>query len=410
MLPEGWKRTTFENHIDLLSGNPFKSSEYSNDPADIRLLRGDNIEPGKLRWRDVKRWSVDQTHNLDRYYLQVGDFVIAMDRTWVSAGLKVTEVRSTDLPCLLVQRVSRIRALPTLCQSLIKQYFSSYAFENYVKSVETETAVPHISGQQIKDFPLLLPPLPEQKKIAAILSTWDRAIEVTEKLLANSQQQKKALMQQLLTGKKRLPGFTGEWINRSISQLGDINPQSPCLPTGTLVSFVSMDGVSNDARICDIQEREHKSGLDGFSSFIEGDILIAKITPCFENGKGGYVTFLPHNYGFGSTEFYVIRAKKDVSGKFVYYCTTTSRFRTLGEMHMQGSAGQKRVPKDFLARLSLKIPSLREQYAIVEVLEISDKEITLLKSDLSRLRQEKKALMQQLLTGKRRVKIEADAG
>ncbi len=177
MVPEGWIHTTFEKHIDLLSGFAFKSSDYSSNEDDIRLLRGDNIEPSSLRWRDAKRWSLNEFNQLEKYQLKEHDFVIAMDRTWITAGLKVAEVKSTDLPCLLVQRVSRIRALPTLEQSLLRQYFSGHRFEQYVKSVQTETAVPHISAKQIKEFSFLIPPLPEQKK---------------------------ALMQQLLTGKRRV--------------------------------------------------------------------------------------------------------------------------------------------------------------------------------------------------------------
>ena len=221
MVPNGWEKTTFGEHIDLLNGFAFKSALYSDDENDIKLLRGDNIEPNKLRWRDVKRWSKTEYESLEKYHLKENDFIIAMDRTWITAGLKVAEVKQEDLPCLLVQRVSRIRSLPTLCQDLIKHHFSSYQFEQYVKSVQTETAVPHISATQIKEFGLLLPPLPEQQKIAKILSTWDKAISTTERLIDNSSQQKKALMQQLLTGKKRLLDdegnrFEGEWEEVSL--------------------------------------------------------------------------------------------------------------------------------------------------------------------------------------------------
>ena len=224
MVPEGWTHTTFDKHIDLLSGFAFKSNAYTSNENDIRLLRGDNIEPGSLRWRDAKCWPKEEFRTLEKYHLEEGDFVIAMDRTWISSGLKVAEVKSSDLPCLLVQRVSRIRALSTLEQSLLRQYFSGHRFEQYVKSVQTETAVPHISAAQIKEFPVLLPPLQEQKKIAQILSTWDKAITTTEQLIANSQQQKKALMQQLLTGKKRLLNkngvrFSGEWKEFLLEQV-----------------------------------------------------------------------------------------------------------------------------------------------------------------------------------------------
>ena len=231
MVPNGWVSTSFNHHIDCLTGYAFKSSDYSDSSNSIKLLRGDNIEPGRLRWRDAKFWSVDRLDGLSQYYLEEGDFVIALDRTWVSNGLKVAEVNALDMPCLLVQRVIRIRAKNTLEQSLLKQYFSGNQFEQYVKSVQTATAVPHISPNDIKDFPVLLPPLSEQQKIAQILSTWDQAIAVTESLLENSQQQKKALMQQLLTGKKRLLDengvrFGGEWQEVLLGNIAKITTGS----------------------------------------------------------------------------------------------------------------------------------------------------------------------------------------
>lgn len=110
MVPKGWSHTTFEKHIDCLTGYAFSSTEYSAEEHDIRLLRGDNIEPGKLRWINTKRWPRNVQENMDKYFLLEGDFVIALDRTWISGGLKVAEVTCDDLPCLLVQRVARIRA------------------------------------------------------------------------------------------------------------------------------------------------------------------------------------------------------------------------------------------------------------------------------------------------------------
>lgn len=406
-VPVGWQITSFENHIELLSGFAFKSEQYTSDEEDIRLLRGDNIEPGSLRWRNAKRWPLKEFSQLERYQLREGDFVIAMDRTWVSSGLKVAEVGAYDLPCLLVQRVSRIRAKKTLGQSLLRQYFSGKKFEDYVKSVQTETAVPHISSQQIKEFSLLLPPLPEQTKIAKILSTWDKAIATTEQLIGNSQQQKKALMQSLLTGKKRLPGFEGELINSTLENACYINPKKASRPEDGLVSFISMESVSEDAKLIRAEVRNYDDVEKGFTSFSDNDVLVAKITPCFENGKGAYLDELKNGVGFGSTEFHVLRAKKNTYSKFVYYVTNTDEFRVRGEANMQGSAGQKRVTTDYLKQFPLKLPPLPEQQKIAQILTAADNEIELLQKKLAFLKQEKTALMQQLLTGKRRVKINA---
>jgi len=101
MIPEGWKLTTVGEHIDLLGGFAFKSSLYSESEGSIKLLRGDNIEPGALRWRGVKKWDSEACKGLERYLLKEGDFVVSMDRTWISSGLKVAEVKKEDLPVCL---------------------------------------------------------------------------------------------------------------------------------------------------------------------------------------------------------------------------------------------------------------------------------------------------------------------
>ena len=106
---EEWVETTLGAETDLLSEFPFKSFQYTDSGKDIRLLRGDNIVQGSLRWDDVKRWPASDTAEYKRYQLCAGDVVLAMDRPWVNAGLKRAQISSDDLPCLLVQRTTRLR-------------------------------------------------------------------------------------------------------------------------------------------------------------------------------------------------------------------------------------------------------------------------------------------------------------
>lgn len=266
---------------------------------------------------------------------------------------------------------------------------------------------PNITRDDVCNFPILLPPLPEQTKIAKILSTWDKAIATTEKLIGNSQQQKKALMQSLLTGKKRLPGFEGEWSNTTLEDCCYINPRKAPRPENGLVSFISMDSVSESAKLLKTEVRNYDDVEKGFTSFSIRDVLVAKITPCFENGKGAYLDKLINEIGFGSTEFHVLRSKVNTSSKFIYFITNTDEFRVRGEANMQGSAGQKRVTTDYLKLYPVKLPPLPEQQKIAAILTAADNEIDLLQKKLTFLKQEKAALMQQLLTGKRRVKVEA---
>ena len=200
----GWKATTLGAEIDLLAGFAFKSARYTNDDDDIRLLRGDNIIQGCLRWDDVKRWPADDTGDYDRYQLAEGDVVLAMDRPWVKAGLKHATISADDLPCLLVQRTARLRGGANLDNHFLKLLIGSGAFTSHILGVQTGIGVPHISGQQIKDFEFARPPVTEQRRIADNLESLreetQRLARLYERKQAALEALKKSLLHQAFTG------------------------------------------------------------------------------------------------------------------------------------------------------------------------------------------------------------------
>ena len=411
MVPKGWTHTTFDKHVDCLTGFAFKSDNYSNAEDDIRLLRGDNIEPGNLRWRDAKYWPKGELNNLEKYYLADGDFVIALDRTWVSSGLKVAEVTPSDLPCLLVQRVARIRAKATLEQSLLRQYFSGHKFEQHVKSVQTATAVPHISPNDIKEFTVSLPPILEQKKIAKILSTWDKAITTTEQLLANSQQQKKSLMQQLLTGKKRLLDnngvrFVGEW---KYVVLGCVFEK---ISNGVTYDAKSLSGLPV-TRIETISTGEIDFKKVGWAPDSEntkrfkleiGDILYSHINSLEHIGRVAY--FNDNRSLYHGMNLLLLRTKKQNNSLFFYHLLNSQVGKKYAKLYAKSAVNQASISTTDIKAFKVYIPESEEQQKIATVLSTADQEIASLQQKLDALKLEKKALMQQLLTGKRRVKID----
>ena len=178
----GWRETTLGNEVDLLTGFPFKSRDYTEAEDGIKLLRGDNIAQGDLRWGGVKRWPASDTAQHRDYFLEASDVVLAMDRPWIEAGLKYACVSDYDQPCLLVQRVSRLRGGPQLDSGFLRYLIGSREFTHHVLAVQTGTAVPHISGAQIKEFPFRCPPLSEQKAIAEILGSLDAKIELNRRM------------------------------------------------------------------------------------------------------------------------------------------------------------------------------------------------------------------------------------
>lgn len=197
------------DHVEMLFGFAFKSKAYTENPDDIRLLRGDNIAQGVLRWDGVKRWPAHDHEAFARYDLSVDDVVLAMDRPWIDAGLKYARIRDSDLPALLVQRVARLRAKNSLDQTFLFYLIGSRAFTDHVKAITTGANVPHIAGRDIAAFRFTLPPLETQRRIAKILSAYDDLIEVNQRRIAILEEMARRLFEEWFV-RFRYPGHEGD--------------------------------------------------------------------------------------------------------------------------------------------------------------------------------------------------------
>lgn len=191
-----------------------------------------------------------------------------------------------------------------------------------------------------------------------------------------------------------------EWEVKKLREIAEINPTRKDF-ISPFVTFLSMADISEHGGILKENIVPQNSIKPGLTSFKRGDIIIAKITPCFENGKGALLNNITNEYGFGSTEFHVIRCKQ--CNLFIYYHTMSYAFRKRLESQMTGSAGQKRVPADSISSYKIPVPPLSEQQKIAEVLSTWDKAIEKQSQLIEKLELRKKGLMQQLLTGKKRL-------
>jgi type I restriction enzyme S subunit len=202
-LKEGWVVKKLGEITDLLTGFPFSSWGYTNEG--VRLLRGSNIKRGQTDWNDeiTKCWP-SMTSDIRRYELLEGDIVVAMDGSLV--GRSFAQLKQSDLPALLLQRVARIRSKSESFDiNYIKEWVCSEIFIKHCDSLKTVTAIPHISPADIYNFVLNVPEQKEeQTRIAAILSDMDAEIAALETKLAKYQQIKQGMMQNLLTGRIRL--------------------------------------------------------------------------------------------------------------------------------------------------------------------------------------------------------------
>ena len=169
------------------------------------------------------------------------------------------------------------------------------------------------------------------------------------------------------------------WEVHRLKHVAALNPSRTeshnFLSSDSTVTFLPMERVWSDGRIDPQEILPAAKVWNGFTYFRRDDVLVAKITPCFENGKGAHLHSLPTAIGFGSTEFHVLRAKSFILPQFLYRLTTVSEFRSLGTDAMIGAAGQQRVPSSFMANYPISLPPLAEQVAIVRYLDHADERI-----------------------------------
>lgn len=257
---------------------------------------------------------------------------------------------------------------------------------------------------------IVLPPLLEQQKIAAILTTQDKVIELKEKLLAEKQHQKKYLMQQLLTGKKRLPGFSGEW---KIQPLWKISNKQKKKNSGFQYSLVlsnsAVHGIVSQDQEFD-KEIANEERIDGYYIVEPGAFVynprISVSAPCGpininETGKTGIMSPLYTVFCISSTE---------VSTKFLkYYFQSSCWYRYIKGVANYGARHDRiSISDGDFFNMPIALPLKEEQIAIAEVLATADHEIDLLQKNIEQEKEKKKALMQLLLTGIVRVKYGLD--
>ena len=185
-----WKEVRLGDVCNIITGFPFPGKKYSKEG--IRVVRGDNVTIGNLRWdtEKDKRWN-EPFDKTEYYSLQANDIVIGMDGSRV--GKNKARIKEEDLPLLLAQRVACVRHNELAEQDYLYYNIFSKKFIDYVNSIHTGSAIPHISQKQIEDYKSLLPNLETQRRIASILSSLDRKIELNNKINTDLEEMAQAI-------------------------------------------------------------------------------------------------------------------------------------------------------------------------------------------------------------------------
>ena len=384
-IPENWKYDFLDKFAIRCSGHTPSQShpEYWNGGIKwISLADSNRLDQGYI-FETTKQISDEGIKNSSAVLLPAETVILSRD-----AGIGKSAVMSETMA------VSQ-HFMAWKCDNHEKLH--SWFLYNWLQLNKPEferqavgSTIKTIGLPYFKKLKIAVPPFPEQQKIAQILSTWDKGIAVTEQLLANSQQQKKALMQQLLTGKKRLldengARFEGEWEEFSLGNIAKVYQ-----PKTISQSQLSFDGYPVYGA----------NGIIGYYCDFNHELEQIAVT-CRGSTCGVVNWTMPKSWITGNAMVINVDNNSAISKKFLFYVLSNADLKYL----ITGS-GQPQITGDIKNHV-VHLASFKEQKVIAQVLTIADQEIKALQRKIDCLQQEKKALMQQLLTGKRRVKVAA---
>ena len=274
----------------------------------------------------------------------------------------------------------------------------------YIKKSFTNHAslgtVTNLNSDIVKNTMILLPPLDEQKKIADILSLWDKAIQQTKELIAYKETQKKGLMQNLLTGKKRLHGFNDDWKTIKLGEICEYqngNSNEEYIVSNGQYSLITLNSIDINGRL----KNEHKKVDRGFPFLNKNDIIMI-LSDIAHGFFLGLSTIIEENNKYILNQRVgLLRPIKNINSMFVSYLINLNQHYF--KKHGQGSS-QLNLSKSDIINFPIHIPlDIKEQNIIVEIISKADEEINLLNKQLDLYMEQKNGLMQNLLTGKVRV-------
>ena len=410
-IPEDWEVIKFGDIFSFLKTYSYSRANLEitkNEDSVLNIHYGDIHSTYSSNILDVSKnlhlMPSIKSPNGSYELLMEGDLIIAdasEDYEGICTSIEIQKLNNKKLTAGLHTFAARdLKDKTTLG-------FRCYILRNEIvskelKKIATGTSVYGVSKKNLSKINIPLPPLAEQRKIADILSAWDKAIETTQNLIEKLQLRKKGLMQQLLTGEKRLPGFSGQCAETTLNNFIRITlrpitkPNQPYLASGL---------------------RSHGKGIFHKPNFDPNSIAMDTLYEVKENDLVVNITFawehaiavasLIDEGGLVSHRFptYTFLNNKSNAQFFKYYFLQ-KRFKYLLSIISPGGAGRNRVmsKKDF-PKLKVLAPTFKEQTAIAQILSKADEEIEQSQQYLETIQQEKKGLMQQLLTGQKRVKL-----
>ena len=400
--PFDWEKKLIEELCDFTNGYGFKSKEWVK--TGLPIIRIQNLNGSR-------NFNYYQGEPNDSWIIEPGDLLFA----WAGVpGVSFGPTLWNGPKGVLNQHIYKVEPSKGIRKDWLFLALKIVTSRIEKKAHGFKSSLLHIKKTDITEQIIFVPKESEQREIAKTLGVWERAIDLTEKLLVEKQERRKGLMQGLLSGRRRLPGFANS-KKKYHTRWGDYPSEWEYIAIAKLAKNISQrnkEGLSLPVLSC----TKHQGLVDSLKYFgkqvFSKDISTYKIvrhaqfvyaTNHIEEGSIGYQDI--YDVAVVSPMYTVFETNEKIDDRFLFLLLKTELYRKIFEVCTSSSVNRRGSLRwSNFSRISVPLPSIDEQNAIVEVIGIADREINQIKDKLTALREQKKGLMQQLLTGKIRVK------
>ncbi|MDP1984800.1 MAG: restriction endonuclease subunit S [Sulfuritalea sp.] len=423
-VPEHWDVEPFKRQIDRNDGGV-----WGDDPDGAN----DTIVLRSTEQTVDGHWKLDDPAPRKLSESEIGGSLLAENDLLLtkSSGSSLHIGKTTlvtaeiaAMRCCYSNFMQRIRLKPTFLPKLAWHVMNNdLARLQFDLLSNSSTGLANLNATMVGQIVLPVPPIPEQTQIAAFLdretAKIDDLVAEQRRLMELLKEKRQAVISHAVTqglnphapmkpsGIEWLGDVPTHWAVKRLRFVAALNPSKSevaNLDRDTVVSFLPMAAIGEDGTLSLETEKAICELENGYTYFRDGDVTIAKITPCYENGKGALMRGLINGIGFGTTELIVARPKpEETIGTYLHYLFISRVFRGLGESHMYGAGGQKRVPDEFVRNFATAFPPLLEQTQIVMFLDAQLTKLDTLTAEAQRaidlLQERRTALISAAVTG-----------
>lgn len=389
MLPEGWDIKPVGDLFEVQLGKMLNKKAKELQPQ-YPYIGNSNVRWGSFDLSELKTMHFND-REVEKFTIKSGDILLCEGGEVGRCAIW----QDDDTTIYYQKALHRLRVKSGIIPEFFQSYMTKISGTKLLDDHTTRTSIAHLTREKLISLPVKLPSVPEQRIIAKILNTWDKAIATTEKLLENSNNLKKTLVREIMAGKKRFAGYSEDWKQESLSKIATITMGSS--PKSSAYNSLG-EGLPLLQGNADIKNR--RSAPKTYTNEITkecsaGDILLSVRAPVGTVAKSNHHACIGRGIA-------AIKAKKHVSQEFIYQWLL--HFEPRWERYSQGSTFEAINGAD-IKSLHILLPEFEEQQKITSTLSLMDSEQDKLVAKLALLKQEKTALMQQLLTGKLRVQV-----